>query len=66
MSKHINVNPDHYKTAGRERPGKDVLVDQEKRDLARSKKSSRTARRAEARPPGPTKRSTARPPSGGR
>ena len=21
MSKHINVNPDHYKTAGRERPG---------------------------------------------
>jgi hypothetical protein len=24
MSKHINVNPDHYKLAGRERPG-DVL-----------------------------------------
>ena len=22
MSKHINVNPDHYKVAGRERPGK--------------------------------------------
>ena len=22
MSKRINVNPDHYKTAGRERPGK--------------------------------------------
>jgi hypothetical protein len=21
MSKHINVNPDHYKLAGRERPG---------------------------------------------
>ena len=21
MSKHINVNPDHYKVAGRERPG---------------------------------------------
>jgi hypothetical protein len=21
MSKHINVNPDHYKIAGRERPG---------------------------------------------
>jgi hypothetical protein len=21
MSKHINVNPDHYKTAGRDRPG---------------------------------------------
>jgi hypothetical protein len=22
MSKHINVNPDHYKVAGRERPGR--------------------------------------------
>ena len=25
MSKHINVNPDHYKVAGRERPG-DAIV----------------------------------------
>ena len=25
MSKYINVNPDHYKTAGRERPGKAVI-----------------------------------------
>jgi len=24
MSKHINVNPDHYKVAGRERPGHDL------------------------------------------
>jgi hypothetical protein len=24
MSQHINVNPDHYKVAGRERPGKAV------------------------------------------
>jgi len=24
MSKRINVNPDHYKVRGRERPGKDV------------------------------------------
>jgi hypothetical protein len=24
MSKHINVNPDHYKVAGRERPGNAV------------------------------------------
>jgi hypothetical protein len=24
MSKHINVNPDHYKVAGRERPGNQV------------------------------------------
>jgi len=66
MSKHINVNPDHYKTAGRERPGKDVLVEQEKRDLARSKKRAHATKRAAARPPGPSKRSTARPPSAGR
>lgn len=25
MSKYINVNPDHYKVAGRERPGKAVV-----------------------------------------
>ena len=24
MSKHINVNPDHYKVAGRERQGEDL------------------------------------------
>ena len=24
MSKRINVNPDHYKVRGRERPGKDI------------------------------------------
>jgi hypothetical protein len=24
MSKNINVNPDHYKAAGRERPGHDL------------------------------------------
>jgi hypothetical protein len=25
MSKKNNVNPDHYKTAGRERPGEDIV-----------------------------------------
>jgi len=25
MSKRINVNPDHYKVAGRERPGSNVV-----------------------------------------
>ena len=25
MSKKNNVNPDHYKTAGRERPGEDII-----------------------------------------
>jgi hypothetical protein len=27
MSKRINVNPDHYKVAGRERPGNPVAKD---------------------------------------
>ena len=35
MSKH-NVNPDHYKVAGRERQGKDVLQARNKQNLAQS------------------------------
>jgi hypothetical protein len=35
MSKNINVNPDHYKVAGRERPGEDVVHEVERRELAR-------------------------------
>jgi hypothetical protein len=31
MSKKNNVNPDHYKTAGRERPGEDIVRDAYKR-----------------------------------
>ena len=34
MSKHINVNPDHYKVAGRERPGEDIVHSEHKRELA--------------------------------
>ncbi len=30
MSKRINVNPDHYKVAGRERPGDDVVASENK------------------------------------
>ena len=30
MSKQINVNPDHYKVAGRERPGDGVLHERNK------------------------------------
>jgi hypothetical protein len=36
MSKKINVNPDHYKTKGRERQGEDVVVAREKQALARA------------------------------
>ena len=34
MSKKNNINPDHYKTAGRERPGEDIVRDVYKRRYA--------------------------------
>ena len=36
MSKRINVNPDHYKTKGRERQGEDVVVAREKQALSQA------------------------------
>ena len=35
MSKRINVNPDHYKVAGRERPGNAVAKAKERADTDR-------------------------------
>ncbi len=66
MSKRINVNPDHYKTRGRERPGKGVLVEQEKRELAAGKRGAAATKGRVARPPVPSKRSKARPSSASR
>lgn len=37
MSKYNNVNPDHYKVAGRERPGQDIPAELEKQKLSRTK-----------------------------
>ena len=39
MSKNINVNPDHYKVAGREHPGEGIHYEQNKRELAMEEKS---------------------------
>ncbi|HVR44017.1 MAG TPA: hypothetical protein VMS56_11315 [Thermoanaerobaculia bacterium] len=36
MSKNINVNPDHYKTAGRERQGEDIVQHQHKIRFSRA------------------------------
>lgn len=36
MSKNNNVNPDHYKLAGRERPGNAVAKAKERADMDRS------------------------------
>jgi hypothetical protein len=37
MSKKNNVNPDYYKTAGRERPGEDIVHDAYKRWYTQSR-----------------------------
>jgi hypothetical protein len=34
MSKNINVNPDHYKVAGRERQGEDVVQREQRKTMA--------------------------------
>jgi hypothetical protein len=54
MSKNINVNPDHYKTGGRERQGEDVIHDVEKREvnkLRRAEEEPGGARPARAQSP---------------
>jgi hypothetical protein len=37
MSKRINVNPDHYKTAGRERPGDQLVQEQYKQQFGQAR-----------------------------
>ena len=50
MSKHINVNPDHYKVAGRERPGESVAAKAPKQPQAMSREEKeRWDRRQEKR-----------------
>jgi len=41
MSKHSNVNPDHYKTAGRERQGENVIHEVERREAKRVRRGDR-------------------------
>ena len=36
MSKKINVNPDHYKVAGRERQGEDILQEEHKQRFTKA------------------------------
>lgn len=40
MSKKNNVNPDHYKTAGRERQGEDIVYDVYKRRYTQSRSAA--------------------------
>lgn len=51
MSQKNNVNPDHYKVAGRDRQGEDVVHEREKQSLA--EEQAGTDRRKGAQPPRP-------------
>jgi len=42
MSKHNNVNPDHYKVRGRERQGEDVIHEVERREARRLQQGAHT------------------------
>jgi len=44
MSKRINVNPDHYKIAGRERPG-DAVAKRPKQSATRSRRITESSPR---------------------
>jgi hypothetical protein len=53
MSGKNNVNPDHYKVAGRDRQGEDIVHDKQKQSMAQER--ARLARQRKDRP-GPTNR----------
>jgi hypothetical protein len=57
MSKNINVNPDHYKTAGRERQGENIVPELEKQRLAVEAEANRRRRKrgAAAKPDDPSR-----------
>jgi hypothetical protein len=52
MSKHTNVNPDHYKVAGRERQGEDVVHEVERREAKRLESEQRRANAKSGHPAG--------------
>jgi hypothetical protein len=65
MSRKINVNPDHYKVAGRERQGENIVHSVEKRERTRLKREEKQPR-GSSRPPEPAAQAerTAEPRSG--
>lgn len=50
MGKKSNVNPDHYKTAGRERQGEDIAQEQHRQEYAQAKAAQRKASRGKSTP----------------
>jgi hypothetical protein len=63
MSKH-NVNPDHYKVAGRERQGEDIVHERQKQSMSKARERAiagdRRAPEKGARPKPPSRRPRAR------
>jgi hypothetical protein len=62
MSKRINVNPDHYKTAGRERSGGGILHDRLRRVVAQERAEIERwqgAQKPQPPPPAPAPRKPA-------
>ncbi|HUE81369.1 MAG TPA: hypothetical protein VMM84_04575 [Pyrinomonadaceae bacterium] len=49
MSKKVNVNPDHYKTAGRERQGDDIVQEIHRQKFAQAKAADKRASKKVAR-----------------
>jgi hypothetical protein len=61
MSSKINVNPDHYKTAGRERQGEDIVHERQKQTMSKARErikgGERSARAATPKTPSRPRRS---------
>ena len=53
MSKRNNVNPDHYKVAGRERPAEDVRHESNKREMRVQEKALERQRHKAGSPRSP-------------
>jgi hypothetical protein len=53
MSKKNNVNPDHYKIAGRDRPGEDVVHERNKQSVALERARLERTKRGKAERPKP-------------
>jgi hypothetical protein len=50
VSSKINVNPDHYKTRGRERQGEDIVQEVHRQNFAEQRREARRQSRAQQQP----------------
>jgi hypothetical protein len=61
MSKHINVNPDHYKEAGREHQGEDIIHGNERNEFEHTRPGKGRGRPDEPHIPNQETASTPKP-----